>query len=66
MTLEEAEELAQKQADEFGVTMIVVKDDLSEDEGGFECCAEIYRSTLYPDQHQQFWEIVGRIEPKGA
>ena len=66
MTLEEAKELAQKQADEFGVTMIVVKDDLSEDQGGFECCAEIYRSTLYPDHHQDFWEIVGRYEPKGA
>ena len=65
MTLEEAKELAQKQADEFGVTMIVVKDDLAEDLGGYECCAEIYRSTLYPDHHQQFWKIVGRIEPKG-
>ena len=65
MTLEEAKELAQKQADEFGVTMIVVKDDLSEDQGGFECCAEMYRSTLYPDHHQDFWVIVGRIEPKG-
>ena len=65
MTLKEAKELAQKQADEFGVTMIVVKDDLSEDAGGFECCAEMYRSTLYPDHHQQYWNIVGRIEPKG-
>ena len=65
MTLEEAKELAQKQADEFGVTMIVVKDVLSEDQGGFECCAEMYRTTLYPDHHQQFWEIVGRCEPKG-
>jgi hypothetical protein len=65
MTLEEAKELAQKQADEFGVTMIVVKDDLSEDAGGFECCAEMYRSTLYPDHHQDFWVIVKRIEPKG-
>ena len=65
MTLEEAKELAQKQADEFGVTMIVVKDDLSEDQGVFECCAEMYRSTLYPDHHQDFWVIVGRIEPKG-
>ena len=61
MTLEESKDLAQKQADEFGVTMIVVKDDLSEDAGGFE----MYRSTLYPDHHQQFWEIVGRCEPKG-
>jgi hypothetical protein len=65
MTLKEAKELAQKQADEFGVTMIVVKDDLSEDEGGFKCCADMYRSTLYPDHHQQFWKIVGRCEPKG-
>ena len=51
MTLKEAKELAQKQADEFGVTMIVVKDDLSEDQGGHECCAEMYRTTLYPDHH---------------
>lgn len=65
MTLKEAKELAQKQADEFGVTMIVVKDDLSENVGGHECCAEMYRSTLYPDHHKEFWEIVGRIEPKG-
>ena len=65
MTLKEAKELAQKQADEFGVTMIVVKDDLSEDQGGHECCAEMYRTTLYPDHHQQYWNIVGRIEPKG-
>jgi hypothetical protein len=34
MTLQEATELAQKQADEFGVVMIVVKDDLSEDLDG--------------------------------
>ena len=46
MTLKEATELAQKQADEFGVVMIVVKDDLSEDPGGYECCAEMYRTTL--------------------
>ncbi len=31
MTLEEATELAQKQANEFRVVMIVVKDDLSEE-----------------------------------
>jgi hypothetical protein len=66
MTLEEAKELAQKQADEFGVTMIVVKDGLSEDLAGYECCAEIYRSTLYPDHHKEFWEIVGRCEPQGT
>jgi hypothetical protein len=65
MTLEEATDLAQKQADEFGVVMIIVRDDLSEDAGGFECCAEMYRNTLYPDHHQQFWEIVGRCEPSG-
>jgi len=64
MTLEEATELAKKQANEFGVVMIVVKDDLSEDPGGYECCAEIYRGTLYPDQHNDFWEIVGRYEPR--
>jgi hypothetical protein len=66
MTLEEAKALAQKQADEFGVVMIIVRDDLSEDPGGYECCAEMYRTTLYPDHHQQFWEIVGRCEPSGA
>ncbi len=65
MTLEEATELAQKQANEFRVVMIVVKDDLSEDPGSYECCAEIYRDTLYPDQHKGFWEIVGRCEPRG-
>jgi hypothetical protein len=65
MTLEEAKELAQKQADEFGLVMIVVRDDLSEDPGGYECCADMYRSTLYPDHHQGFWEIVARYEPKG-
>ena len=63
MTLEEATELAQKQANEFGVVMIVVKDDLSEDLGGYECCAELYRDILYPDHHRQFWEIVGRVVP---
>jgi len=42
MTLEEAIDLAQKQADEFGVVMIIVRDDLSEDPGGYECCAEMY------------------------
>ncbi len=31
MTLKEATDLAQKQADEFGVVMIIVRDDLSED-----------------------------------
>ncbi|MCE9631519.1 MAG: hypothetical protein K8S94_12500 [Planctomycetia bacterium] len=65
MTLKEATELAQKQANEFSVVMIVVKDDLSDDPGGFECCAEIYRDTLYPDHHKEFWKIVGRCEPKG-
>ena len=63
MTLEEATALAQKQADEARVVMIVVKDDLSEDAGGYECCAEIYRDILYPDHHRQFWEIVGRVVP---
>ena len=64
MTLQEATELAQKQANEFGVVMIVVKDDLSEDQGGHECCAEIYRDTLYPNHHKEFWEIVGRVTPR--
>jgi hypothetical protein len=66
MTLEEATALAQEQADKFGLVMIVVKDDLSEDLGGYECCAEIYRSTLYPDHHKAFWEIVERVEPKNS
>ena len=64
MTLQEATELAQKQADDFGVVMIVVKDDLSEDPGGYECCAEIYRTTLYPDHHNEFWEVAGRVMPR--
>lgn len=64
MTLNESKQLAQQQADEFGVVMIVVKDDLSEDPGGYECCAEMYRSTLYPDHHNQFWEIIMRCEPR--
>jgi len=63
MTLEEATALAHSQANDFGVMMIVVKDDLGEDPGGYECCAQMYRTTLYPDQHKAFWEIVGRIEP---
>jgi integrase/recombinase XerC len=33
MTLEKAKKLAQEQANELGVVMVVVKDDLSEDEG---------------------------------
>lgn len=64
MTLEEAKELAQQQADECGGTMIVVRDDLSEDAGGYECCVEMHWETLYPDHHQEFWEIVGRVEPR--
>ena len=64
MTLEEASHLAHKKANEFRLPMIVVKDDLSEDAGGYECCAEIYRDILYPDHHRQFWEIVGLCEPR--
>ncbi len=63
MTLDDAKSLAQQQANEFGLPMLVLRDDLSEDPGGFECCAEIYRETLYPDHHSAFWEIVGRVEP---
>ncbi len=62
MTLNEATALAQKQAEEFGVAMIVVRTALSEDAGGYECCAEMYRETLYPDHHRQFWAVVGRWE----
>jgi hypothetical protein len=62
--LHEPTALAQKQANEFGVVMIVVRDNLSEDAGGFECCAEIYRDTLYPDHHKEFWNVVGRCEPR--
>jgi hypothetical protein len=58
--LKEAKELARKQVVEFGVTMIVVKDVLSENHGGFECCAEMYRSTLFLDHHNEFSTIVGR------
>jgi hypothetical protein len=39
MTLKEAEELDQEQANEFGVVMIIVKADLSEGPGGHECRA---------------------------
>ena len=63
MTLEEATALAQKQANEARVVMIFVKDDLSEDAGGYECFAELYRDILYPDHHKEFWEIVGRVQP---
>jgi hypothetical protein len=65
MTLNEAKSLAQQQANESGLPMLVIRDDLSEDPGGFECCAEIYRETLYPDHHSAFWEIFGRVEPVG-
>jgi hypothetical protein len=61
MTLQEATELAQTQANELRLVMIVVKDDLSEDPGGYDCCSEMYRTTLYPDHHKAFWEIVGRV-----
>jgi hypothetical protein len=64
MTLQKATELAQKQADEFGVVMIIVRDDLSEDPGGYECCAEMYRTTLYPEHLKAFWEIVERVVPR--
>lgn len=64
MTLDEATSLAQQQANECGVVMIVVRDDLCEDDpGGFQCCAEMYQDTLYPDQRSRFWENVGRVEP---
>jgi hypothetical protein len=66
MTLNEAQALAQQQADEFGFAMIVVRDGLSEDAGGYECCAEIYRETLYPDHHSAFWEIVGRVRAEAS
>jgi hypothetical protein len=66
MTLEEATSMAQQQANELGVVMIIVRDDLSEDPGGFECCAEIYRTTLYPEHHKQLWEIVGLCLPKSS
>ncbi len=64
MPLEEATRLAQKHADEFGGAMIVVRDDISEDAEGYECCAAIYRTTLYPDHCRKFWEIVRRCEPR--
>ena len=54
MNLEEATALAQKQANEFGVVMIVVKDDLSEDSGGYECCAEMYRTIAVSRSTQSF------------
>ena len=64
MTLDEATSLAHQQTHECGVVMIVVRDDLCEDDsGGFQCCAEMYRDTLYPDHHSRFWEIVVRVEP---
>jgi hypothetical protein len=63
MTLKEATELAQKQADEFGVVMIVLRDDPSDDPG-HECCAKMYRTTLYPDHHKEFWEIVETVMPR--
>ena len=64
MTLDEARELAQQQADEFGLPMIVVRDDLCEDDpGGFQCCAEMYRDAMYPEMPRDYWEIVGRVEP---
>lgn len=63
MPLEEATLLPQKQANEFGVAMIVVRDNLSEDPGGHECCAEMYRTTRDPNHHKEFREIVGRCEP---
>ena len=66
MTLVEATSLAQQQANEFDVVMIVVRDDLSLDPGGYECCAEMYRTTLYPEHHKQFWEIEKRITPKNS
>jgi hypothetical protein len=53
--------LARQQARESGVEMVVVRDDLSEDARGYECCAAMYVSTLYSEQHCDFWEIVGRV-----
>jgi hypothetical protein len=64
MTLEEATALAQEQADTFGLVMIVVRDDLSLDPGGYEGCAEMYRTTLYPDHHKQFWKIEKKVTPQ--
>jgi hypothetical protein len=64
MTLEEANTLAQEQANKFGLVMIVVRDDLSLDPGGYECCAEMYRTTLYPDHHKQFWKIKKQVTPQ--
>lgn len=61
MTLDEATDLAREQAREHGVEMVIVRDDLSEDADGYECCAAMYASDLYPEHHRDFWEIVGRV-----
>lgn len=61
MTLDEATDLARQQARECGVEMVVVRDDLSEDAGGYECCAAMYVGTLYSEHHRDYWEIVGRV-----
>ncbi len=61
MTLDEATALARQQAGECGVEMVIVRDDLSEDAGGYECCAAMDVSTLDSEHHRDFWEIVGRV-----
>jgi hypothetical protein len=30
----------------------------------FGVVMEMYRDTLYADHHKEFWEIVGRCEPR--
>lgn len=60
MTLQEATDLAIEQAKQYNLPMIVVKDDLSEDEDKYNCCAEMYRPTLYPDIHKEYWQIVSK------
>jgi hypothetical protein len=61
MTLNEATDLARQRPQEHGVEMVIVRDDLSEDAGGYECCAAMYVSTLYSEHHRDFWEIVGCV-----
>jgi hypothetical protein len=61
MTLDEATDFARQQARECGVEMVVVRDDLSEDGGGYECCAAMYVSTFYAEHHRHYWAIVGPV-----
>jgi hypothetical protein len=64
MKLEDCRKMAQVDADNYGVEINIVYDQLLEEEEKYTFCAQEMMYIFHPEHHKDYWKVIEVIKPK--